>query len=79
MKPIGPTRGLCPFTLLVLLLVAVGCTGSKADRELTALQMEFETSEFDITQSYSIGDLLTVGASGQLTLHTTLCIFASGR
>ena len=51
-KPIGPTRGLCPFTLLVLLLVAVGCTGSKADRELTALQMEFETSELPGSDRY---------------------------
>jgi hypothetical protein len=31
------------------------------------MPMEFETSEFDISQAYSSGDLLTVGAGGNLT------------
>jgi len=35
------------------------------------MPFEFETSEFDIAQSYSVGDLLKPGAGGELTLHTT--------
>jgi hypothetical protein len=31
------------------------------------MPMEFETSEFDISQAYSVGDLLTVGNGGNLT------------
>ena len=34
------------------------------------MPMEFETSEFDIGQAYSVGDLLTVGAGGNLTKWT---------
>jgi hypothetical protein len=31
---------------------------------------EFETSEFDISEAYAVGDLLTVGANGELVPHT---------
>ena len=34
--------------------------------------MEFETSEYDTGESYAVGDLLTCGASGKLTPHSTL-------
>jgi len=34
------------------------------------MPIEFETSEFDSTASYTIGQLLTVGAAGKLVDHT---------
>ena len=34
------------------------------------MPLEFETSEFDSTDQYTIGELLTVGAAGKLVAHT---------
>ena len=34
------------------------------------MPLEFETSEFDSTDQYTIGELLTVGANGKLVAHT---------
>lgn len=35
------------------------------------MPMEFETSEFDSTAQYTVGQLLTVGANGKLVDHTS--------
>ena len=52
-----------------------GSSMTTATAKVTGLAIgqpfDFETQEFDITQSYSDGDLLTVGANGRITKHTT--------